>query len=465
MQWKWIDEVWNTMLCGKASMFYTGHRAATDEGIVHVGKHNSIFIDRREGAVVIKRKPKDEETGHLMRSHRWWRVDTYKGKPRVLLGKHTPEGGSICNWKYQVHRSVEYMVTYSDEIACDILGSILQEVPIFRGPYLALKYTGNLKHKYPRDILIRILNHALHPVPGSMVSYLERSFLRKYSKCQDIGEIIARSCPYKSIRRTLNRSLQERSRKHTAAQLTLVERYRDLELKPEYMVQLLDDYTILDIVSHGYGKEALGHALATIPPKRLMGWINDSRRSRHGRSVAIDLFSALLQYKERTGEELIVRGNLEDAHDYATQEVMKIKDPNVILDEHEGIQEIKAMVDGQHVDGDLVLRVPHCSHDLVDIGQAMSICVGMGHYTNGMKLGHHCIIVGYRDDQPEFCAQVHIHGWNSAATGKFRIDLTMGQCVTRFNKPTPIAEEELAILLDATRELPSTFEPDDDLPF
>ncbi len=102
--------------------------------------------------------------------------------------------------------------------------------------------------------------------------------------------------------------------------------------------------------------------------------------------------------------------NLRQVHDACVRALPKINQSDFDLGQREDI----LMLDNKALNDELVIRVPKTHFDLVDLGEALSFCIGNGYYSNKVK-NKECSIVGIFDKKgPRFGVEFTRYALNQA---------------------------------------------------
>lgn len=137
--------------------------------------------------------------------------------------------------------------------------------------------------------------------------------------------------------------------------------------------------------------------------------------------------------------------SLDDVHFACLRTLPKISQENFSLAQREDV----LALDGKVLMGDLMVRVPNCHYDLVDLGESLNFCIGNGDYSRAVANGTSSIVAVFDKNGPRYGVQF----------SRYRVLQAHGLSNLPANKPTGEVLKALQEMLTCEPTLPSDFLP------
>ena len=185
----------------------------------------------------------------------------------------------------------------------------------------------------------------------------------------------------------------------------------------------------------------------------LRGRYSDSRIAKIIFSPALEFLTDtvnMLEAIKRHGKDLGFLPkkpkSLKDLHDSAQRFMSKLGQTDFSLNQREDV----LLYDNKKISGtDYIIRVPKTHYDLIDLGEALSFCIGNGSYSNDVRDGN-CSIVGIFDKKgPVYGIQF----------SRYRILEAQGFGNLPRNKPDPNVLMKIRDIFTDVPKMPSDFLP------
>lgn len=136
---------------------------------------------------------------------------------------------------------------------------------------------------------------------------------------------------------------------------------------------------------------------------------------------------------------------LTQLHDCAVRALPKLNQDDFPLNQREDI----VVLDGKPFDDTLTIKVPKTHYDMIDLGEALSFCIGNGSYSRNVANRKSSVIALFEGGQPRYGIQF----------SRYRILEAQGFGNQRRNRPTPEMLKALQGILLKAPDLPSDFLP------
>lgn len=135
--------------------------------------------------------------------------------------------------------------------------------------------------------------------------------------------------------------------------------------------------------------------------KRQIKIVSSSTNKNEMKDTILMLSRIIKEAPEYLNNFHIKTKSITDLHDQCSYIIRKLNHPLFSLNQKNNILQLE----GAGLK-EFTIKIPKTSHDLLDLGDALSICVGNGYYAQSAKRGMISIIALYKENKPHGCIEI-----------------------------------------------------------